>query len=387
MGTRAHYQENLTDRKGNVLAGASVHVYDQGTTDPISETIYAGDTGVVATLSNPITADADGLFEIWLDDPARVDILVVHGGHTSEARTIDVTRTPNDGGYVLESLIDAKGDLILGTAADTVGRKAIGADDTILMADAAQSTGVKWQAPATTSEIADIADTESAGTSDTWARGDHVHSGAAYVLKSLVDAAGDLLVGSADNTLARLAKGTALQYLRTNSGATALEWATLDTIAASLIDAAGDLIVGTADNTAGRLAKGTALQILRVNSGATALEWATNTKTIRIGHTFAIKGTAANGEVPGFYVSLPSGQTAVIALARYSTESGTVTAQVRKNGSALPDLTALSVSSTDATTDESPDVALADNDYIDLNLSSASSPVDLRFTVFVEYSV
>jgi hypothetical protein len=41
----------------------------------------------------------------------------------------------------------------------------------------------------------------------------------------------------------------------------------------SLIDAAGDLIVGTAADTAGRLAVGTAGQFLKVNSGATALEW------------------------------------------------------------------------------------------------------------------
>lgn len=39
-------------------------------------------------------------------------------------------------------------------------------------------------------------------------------------------------------------------------------------------DAAGDLAVGSGANTAVRLAKGTALQVLRVNSGATALEWA-----------------------------------------------------------------------------------------------------------------
>jgi hypothetical protein len=42
----------------------------------------------------------------------------------------------------------------------------------------------------------------------------------------------------------------------------------------SLIDAAGDLIVGTANDTAGRLAMGSALQTLRVNAGATALEFA-----------------------------------------------------------------------------------------------------------------
>jgi hypothetical protein len=43
----------------------------------------------------------------------------------------------------------------------------------------------------------------------------------------------------------------------------------------SLVDAAGDLIYGTADNTVARLAIGTANQVLKVNSGATAPEWGT----------------------------------------------------------------------------------------------------------------
>lgn len=45
-------------------------------------------------------------------------------------------------------------------------------------------------------------------------------------------------------------------------------------IPASLIDAAGDLIVGSADDTAARLGLGSALQHLRVNAGGTALEYA-----------------------------------------------------------------------------------------------------------------
>ena len=45
------------------------------------------------------------------------------------------------------------------------------------------------------------------------------------VQQSLVDAAGDLLVGSAADTLARLPMGTAAQVLRVNAGATGLEYA------------------------------------------------------------------------------------------------------------------------------------------------------------------
>lgn len=48
---------------------------------------------------------------------------------------------------------------------------------------------------------------------------------AAKVPKSLVDAAGDLIYGSADDTPARLGIGTAGQVLTVNSGATAPEWA------------------------------------------------------------------------------------------------------------------------------------------------------------------
>ncbi len=45
-------------------------------------------------------------------------------------------------------------------------------------------------------------------------------------------------------------------------------------IAKSLVDAAGDLIYATADNTVARLGIGTAGQVLTVNSGATAPIWA-----------------------------------------------------------------------------------------------------------------
>ena len=49
---------------------------------------------------------------------------------------------------VQETLVDAKGDLIVGSAADTVARLAVGANDTVLTADSAQATGLKWVAAA-----------------------------------------------------------------------------------------------------------------------------------------------------------------------------------------------------------------------------------------------
>jgi hypothetical protein len=46
----------------------------------------------------------------------------------------------------VNTVIDAKGDLLAGTAADTVDRIAVGANDTVLTADSTTATGLKWAA-------------------------------------------------------------------------------------------------------------------------------------------------------------------------------------------------------------------------------------------------
>jgi hypothetical protein len=110
------------------------------------------------------------------------------------------------------------------------------------------------------------------------------------------------------------------------------------------------------------------------------------TKTIRIPHTWALNGTGAVDTLPGLYISLPSGQTASLVAVRHATTSGTATVSVRRNGTGATGFTGLSVTSTATTTDPA-NVALADNDYLDLDISAASSPVDLRVTAWVEYTV
>jgi hypothetical protein len=44
------------------------------------------------------------------------------------------------------SVIDAKGDLLAGTAADTVGRLAVGTNGQMLIADSGETNGIKWVA-------------------------------------------------------------------------------------------------------------------------------------------------------------------------------------------------------------------------------------------------
>lgn len=105
----------------------------------------------------------------------------------------------------------------------------------------------------------------------------------AFVLASLLSAAGDIPYATGASAWARLEKGAAYQVLGMNSGATAPQYmASLQ----SLIAAAGDLIVGSAANTPTKLAMGTALQLLRVNSGATGLEWFTSTFAQAVAGTY-----------------------------------------------------------------------------------------------------
>ena len=53
-------------------------------------------------------------------------------------------RLPSVEGGIQPTIVDAKGDLIAATAADTPARLAVGANDTVLTADSSTATGLKW---------------------------------------------------------------------------------------------------------------------------------------------------------------------------------------------------------------------------------------------------
>lgn len=160
------------------------------------------------------------------------------------------------GAVATDAIWDAKGDLAVGTGANTASKLTAGADDTILMADSAAGTGLKWVASATPSTQA-FGDAAAAGTADTFTRGDHKHAMPAdpvtahaaasdphtgYVLESLVDAKGDLIAGTADNTVGRLAVGANGKVLTAASGeTTGLKWATGSDLSISVGGNIGDI--------------------------------------------------------------------------------------------------------------------------------------------------
>ena len=80
---------------------------------------------------------------------------------------IDTTVFTNAGAAVAKATVDAKGDLIAGTADNTIARLAVGANDTVLTADSSTATGLKWATPAGSLSLVQIASGSWSGSSVT----------------------------------------------------------------------------------------------------------------------------------------------------------------------------------------------------------------------------
>jgi hypothetical protein len=103
-----------------------------------------------------------------------------------------IGRIPEPGTGIPESIVDAKGDIVTATAADTPARLAVGTNDYRLVAASGEATGLKY-----------VADTQN----------------------TVADAKGDLLVGTGADTIARLAVGTNGHTLVADSAeTTGLKW-------------------------------------------------------------------------------------------------------------------------------------------------------------------
>lgn len=109
-----------------------------GTTWQVVRGSTGGGGGGGASAINDLT-DVDTA----TDPPATDDVLAWDGSLWTPAAL-----TAADTGAIPESLIDAKGDLIVGTAADTAARLGVGSDGQVLTADSAEAGGVKWAAAA-----------------------------------------------------------------------------------------------------------------------------------------------------------------------------------------------------------------------------------------------
>jgi hypothetical protein len=80
---------------------------------------------------------------------------------TNKTLTSPVLTTPSI------STIDAKGDLLAGTADNTIGRLAVGTNNQVLTADSSTATGLRWAAAATSKIAQIVRDTDTTNRSTT----------------------------------------------------------------------------------------------------------------------------------------------------------------------------------------------------------------------------
>jgi len=138
-----------TFNTGDVLSAADVNGYlMQGVL------VFADATARDAAITAPAegqfayTKNNDSLWyysgSAWVASGATGDIegvtagTGISGGGTSG--TVTITNS-------MATAIDAKGDLVVGTGSDTFSRLAVGTNGYTLVADSAETTGLKWQAP------------------------------------------------------------------------------------------------------------------------------------------------------------------------------------------------------------------------------------------------
>jgi hypothetical protein len=117
--------------------------------------VFANATARDAAVTSPqegnfaFTKDNNSLWyydgAAWVASGATGDIegvtagVGISGGGTSG--TVTITNS-------MATAIDAKGDLVAGTGADTFSKLTVGANDTVLTADSTTATGLKWAAAA-----------------------------------------------------------------------------------------------------------------------------------------------------------------------------------------------------------------------------------------------
>jgi hypothetical protein len=101
-----------------------------------------------------LVTDLPADFEVF-GQAVDTDFVDLLGGTTgqvlSKTSATDLAFTwidSDDTNAIQNAIMDAKGDLIAATAADTPSRLAVGANDTVLTADSAEATGMKWATPA-----------------------------------------------------------------------------------------------------------------------------------------------------------------------------------------------------------------------------------------------
>ena len=153
----------------DLLGGTSGQILSKATNADMDFTWINNDQGDITgiTATSPLTgggtsgaitvgiqsASTSQSGAVQLSDSTSTTSSVLAATPTAVKSAYDLANTANTKaqGDISASIVDAKGDLIAATAADTVARLAVGTNGQVLTADSTAATGMKWAASGSTS--------------------------------------------------------------------------------------------------------------------------------------------------------------------------------------------------------------------------------------------
>jgi hypothetical protein len=273
-------------------------------------------------------------------------VLKVNSTATDIEWGTDNTAAGSGGDVSTDTIWDAKGDLAVGTAADTAQRLAAGTDGQYLVAASGETTGLKWQSLATVADTGAYADLSGTPTISTFGA-------------SLIDDATDA------DARTTLGLGTAAE-------ADSTDFATASHVHGNITNAGA---IGSTSGLPIKTGTGGVLEVGAFGSSAGEFAAGDHTHTITDCYCGVIEAATAKDYIIDLFV--PYART----VTRFDmiTASGFVDITLYNNGNQMASVNSISTIKTQMTSFTN--ATLAAGSTLKLTIDQAGSPVDFQFTI------